>query len=436
MKLQTTLSLTLFMVVTLAAVTFISITPQPTQQLAIGNFSQPLESPLPTPGTALPVSKCIFSSSEIVAPTELEVSAQSGQTSLSNYALGEPRVVLTHTDTIQIGQWLQDNKSLLITKHMGGRPEPIEILDTSSGQEYVIAQSNFFGSQLRWLENRKAVVYMDRTLDQAGGTHNVIRVAQAQDTNVQTVAEGVTSPFSVDDTGDAISYFVEDKPGQIVSHSLKNGKSDVTGISLPIYSQVYLTENNIYWASELNQSYQTIWGPGNSRLAAFNPVGFYLIEPNKKDICQVDLGTVTEYGPRWVIDAQWSPNGHYIALITTAGETPVSFLDLTILNVVTGQQKFYSLNEESVYSLQWSNNSKHLLLALHSPDELGLGTVTLSILDPVSGESISSEHEFLSSTIAWSPSNNSIAVSCPQIQRDPFTVVEGRICVIDILGQP
>ncbi|MCO5185064.1 MAG: hypothetical protein M9965_14125 [Anaerolineae bacterium] len=107
-----------------------------------------------------------------------------------------------------------------------------------------------------------------------------------------------------------------------------------------------------------DDAYKFAWSSNGRWLAQYNIHGFLLSDMDTKHTCLLDLGSITEQGNRWGIDAQWSSDNRYLGIITTVNYPGqlVSSTELTIIDFDNGLIQVFKHNpsNSSWHDFVWS----------------------------------------------------------------------------------
>ena len=380
----------------------------------------PTLTPLPTKGpvaTSTPVALCTFGP---------PVPPEPGP-SLDAYVFSEPSVVLTHTSGIGIIGWLPDGQNLLITRlSSNGSTESIRTFNVIERTEKGYGEwggfSIGFNPKPVWLNAISAVAFADDMADQQIGLY----IAQGDGSLPQVVVADLTYRFiAASPTGDRVVFFAQSAKGQPEIYNTSQEQVQTFPFQLPFTQR--------YGAGV----YHAVWHPDGNRIGFYSNAGFYLADVNTGQICEIDLGT--KYGgKRWAAGAQWSPNGHYLAALTTVGEPAVRFIDLTIIDMGSGEQRRLNLGHQYLHLITWSPNSRDLLvIAQTEPAQIKGDSYSLYLVNANTGESrhMLSDHPFVFAGIwgvAWSPNGQEIALACPTTDPAGTTIREGQLCLISV----
>jgi WD40 repeat protein len=383
--------------------------------------AEPTWTPPPTKGpmTPTPVALCAFGPP---APPE-------PGPSLEAYVFSEPSVVLTHTSGIAIVGWLPDGQQILIIRTTLEDRDYIETFNVQTRQIQRYAERHSYsispGTKLAWLSSPKAVAFVDRT---ANG-QDVLRISWGEGMSVREVGSNLTTFLAASPDGNQVLFFSWGaKQPQV--YNLALDQTYLLPFFLPILSpQDLLALGQI----EGPIPYQAIWHPNGDRIGFYNDTGFYLANLITGQICEINLGPHVD-GKRWAVEARWSPDGRYLAARTTVGDPVVQFIDLTLIDTITGEQRHLDLGRQYISDMTWAPNSRDLLVAAESDDHI---RDLLYLVDAVTGDSrqILVNDSFVAAGywgIAWSPTGQTIAVPCSTLKPSGASTEEGRVCTITV----
>jgi WD40 repeat protein len=377
----------------------------------------------PTPTLTPPIPLCAFTANPapgIPGP------------SLDAFVFSAPQVVLTHTSAIGVVDWLPDGERLLITRLVVPGP-PEEYIDTFNVQTRELrrlGEWNVFsaGSNPKpvWLDAEQVVVFGDIINGQW-----VLSVSRGPDKVVVDLA----SPYlAASPDGQLVVFFPETPGNGLQTLDVTQARRQDIPFTLP---------DPLTPPPNRTDPYKVIWQPGGSRIAFYNNAGFYLVDVITGQICELDLGTHMEVGDLWAVAAKWSPNGRYLAALTTAGEPVVSSIDLTLLDIDTGEPRQVHLGYQYLHAMAWHPNSHALLVMAEAGqgDPARANQYDLYLVDAATGDSrqMLAGHTFTLSGIygaAWSPTGQEIALGCPAIEPTSGRIAEGRLCIISVEIRP
>ncbi len=401
---------------------------RPVANLAATPTAQPVatQEATVTPVQTAPVT---LTPAETVMPTE---TAQPEPTSpvpgLNDYVFGEPKVVLTNTRRyIAIAGWLPDSEHILITRGDPERPqmEFIETFNTRTEDVQRFGERHWMQGRPLWLPTLQGVAYADWV----GKEYRVLYLSRGEAAQKQTVATELSSPYiAADPPGQRIVFFTE----ATSEHPLLWEVQQETAHSLP-FALAPLS----YSGPTRPLDYCIAWHPSEDKVAFYNNYHFFVTNLGTGQIQEIELGTDNYGRALWAMNAQWSPDGRYIAMLTTSGDLPVEFSELTILDPVSGElrsmhpEQYVYPGQYYVTDVAWGPDSYHLVvLAVVREDEIGVEYegLYLTEVDNTEFQRLAPEHEFggaWGEELAWSPDGLRLAVLCP-------TSEEGRLCIIPV----
>ncbi len=383
----------------------------------------PTQLPYPPPETPTPAGPL---ATPTVAPTSIprctfvaRPAPAASATPLEAYRFSEPQVVLTHTSAIGIAGWLPDGQRLLITRRIPGQSrEYVEVFNTRTGELQRYGERHSLPGKPVWLAAHQAVAFADVGPDK----QVVLRISQGKAESVQTPVSGLTGSF----------LGVSPDDGQLVFFTqASQNRPEVLDLAQPQRAILPAVLPLMRWSP-----YRISWHPQGHQIAFYNETGFYLADLPSGRVCEVDLGfeeSEARYGKRWAFYAQWSPNGRYLAMLTTVGNLPIRFSDLIILNTLTGEQRlippFVYINpgEHYVQDIAWAPNSQ--VLAVLATVEYRDGTTWegLYLVDSVTGRTKAMLPRMVFPAgdagwnLSWSPNGKFLAVTC----------LYGPLCLIE-----
>jgi len=384
----------------------------------------PTPRPYPPPGTPAPtpVPRCTFAARpapEVPGP------------SLDAYAFSEPRVVLTHTSAIGIAGWLPGGQRLLITRLIPNQPrEYVETFNVQTGELQQYGERHSVGAKPVWLTAERAVAFGDFSL---ADRQFMLRINRGEGAPVEEAATGLAAPYlAVGPNGRRVVFFTKAAKEQPQAFDASQAQRQAFPFTLPLMPWQDLPTLGQQIGPE---PYRAAWHPDGNRIAFYNDTGFFLADPATGQICEVDLGPHVD-GKRWAVDARWSPNGRYLATLTTVGDS-ARFIDLTLIDTSTGERRHLDLGHQYLYAIAWAHNSRDLLVVAElGADERG-SLQGLYVVNATTGDSrqILVDHQFIGAGFwgaAWSPTGQAIALACPTIMLTEPTIAEGRLCIIAV----
>jgi len=401
-------------------------------------------SPLPTPpppGVRPPEAPpfCTFageSTAETAPPESL----------LDRFVFSEPTVVLTNAIGMDIAGWLPDSQQLLIARsHPDTLEQSIETFDSQTSQLQLYAYQKNSGRPPMWSSDFKSVIYLDwEFVDQKQGIAQWdLWISPGPPENAFKVVEGLTamSVVGVDPNGVLIRATASSESLPKLPDKTSHFFREVvlpTDPAVLIYPKSAVGTINTYTPLEFSTSRQL----NGTLIALYADPYLYLLNDQTDTICEVNLGQVNKL-PRWPYVTQWSPNGRYLAMITTASlpGSLVSFNELTLLDTETGKLQQLPI-EGYIQEIDWASDSRHILMQVLLDQSMLPPIQRLFLLDTMSGQVSKVLPDFqvgggtgTNFQMAWSPDGTQIAVKCP-VWPTNMAIIEDRICLIAVEMKP
>jgi len=419
---------------------------KPASQAFQSPIETPTQPPYPPPATPTPPGP---PATPTVAPTPVPrctfaarpAPAEPGPL-LEAYQFSEPRVVLTHTSAIGIASWLPDGQRLLITRDIpSANRQTIETLNIRTGEIQVYAQREGANGKPVWLSGPGGVAYS--TL---AGQHHELWFSRGDPARAEQIASSVEGlSLIADPTGQRLCYFASLVSGQ--PRLLDVASRAEQAMSLNVAQWQYPKYPKPVQSMLTPPAFRIAWHPDGSRLVFYAQPWIFLFDMRSGQVCEIDLGrSEPENMPIWALEAKWSPNGRYLALITTGSfpgqasgtGAPILYTELTIVDIemetLQTLQPAPDINggQHYVTDMSWAPDSRYLaVLGVVRMTETGSEKAGMFIIDVTRGEfqQVLSEHDFGGGLwgwqLAWAPSGSQLAVNCP-------TPEEGRLCLITV----
>lgn len=347
------------------------------------------------------------------------------------YDFSEPEVVLHYDNSpLQVLEWV-DPQQLLITYLISSTHERIELFNVKSGQAQNYGERYSLSTTPTWLSSTHTIAFVDR-VDKQWRLYTTSLAAPARAMIMKELASPhiTTSP-----DGKHIFFFPQTSENQyqILDTTLKEEQSAI--FNFPVLSMPVPT---------LHASpYLSSWHPDGEHIAFYNNGGFYLITLSTHQVCEIRFGDGEGYAKPWVVEAKWSPNGRYLAALTTVGEAPVDMIDLALLDMATGELRHFNFGYQYLYTLAWHPNSHELLTMVDVAfdDLTKANQYGVYIVDVTTGEArrILAEHIFMFAGVygaAWSPTGRGLAIACPTVDATQGLITAGRVCMVKVEVQP
>jgi len=409
---------------------------KPVSQAFQSPIETPTQPPYPPPATPTlpgppatptvaptPVPRCTFAARPVPAEPAPPLEA---------YQFSEPRVVLTHTSAIGIAGWLPDGQRLLITRRIPGQPrEYVETFNVQTGELQRYGERHSFDAKPVWLRAEQAAAFADVSPDKG----KVLRISRGEGIPVEEAATELAAPYlAASPDGQRVVFFTKAAQTRPEALDVAQAQRQLLSFTLPWPSWRDLP---VLGQQVGPEPYRAAWHPDGNRVAFYNDTGFYLADLVTGQICEVDLGPHLD-GKRWTFHVQWSPNGRYLAALTTVGDPAVGFSDLTLIDTNTGERRHLDLGLQYLYAATWAPNSRDLLVvAQKGTTESGLGLHGLYVVTAATGDAreILAGHQFIVTGawgVEWSPNGQTIALACPLVAPEKPLITEGRLCIISV----
>jgi len=353
--------------------------------------------------------------------------------SLDDYTFSAPKVVLTNTSGIDIAGWLPDGGQLLITSRdpeVFG--EEIEVFNVRSGDLKVFGERVSISGKPVWLPAAKAVAYLAVAAQQLE-----LRVSYGDPKQTELVGQDVDLlSLATAPDGQRLIYFTAPTGGQPLLWDSTSRTTEAMPFDLNRWKSFERPANE--------RDFRSVWAPDGSQIAFYTYPALFLVNVGTGQGCEVDLGIESvEQGPIWIFEAKWSPDGHYLAMITTATSVRgqlLSFTKLAILDVFTGEQLRPKLAMSHVWDIIWAPDSQHIIALGQIGTIQGYPIQKAFLVSVLSGNSqpVLPEHILGGGSsdpgmqLAWSPDGRTIAVKCPLLQPETLDMVEDRLCLITV----
>lgn len=391
--------------------------------------------PAPSPPT-IPAPPCTF----VGRPAPVEP-----WPSLEAYQFSEPKIVLTHPAAIGIAGWLSDGQRLLITRDVPGtNRQSVDVFDVQTGELSIYAERDGSSGKPVWLPDLKAVAFL--TLVAEEGEEQPIRyrpelwISYGNPQQVERLTSDVRGALAVEPDGKRLWYFLRSEPDHLQIYDMET--RSVQAAPLDLAPLRYL-KPGLEWAMrDRSPEFKMVWRPDGSQVVLYSQFWTFLLDLKTNSVCELDLGDYIAERmdiPPWALEAQWSPDGRYVAFITTGSlNLPFRHTELTILDMRTGERRTLSPSPDIepgrhyVTDMTWSPDNRYLVvLEVVRMTEAGTEKEGLFIVNAATGEfqQILPEYEFgggsESMQLAWDPTGSFLAVNCP-------TPEEGKLCIISV----
>jgi len=343
-------------------------------------------------------------------------------------------VVLTHTSAIGIAGWLPDGQRLLITRRIPGQPrEYVETFNVQTGELQRYGERRSFDAKPIWLTAERAVAFADVSPDK----QVVLRISRGESAPVEKAITGLAAPYlAASPDGRRVVFFTKAAQNRPEAFDVAQVQQQTFPFTLPLTPWQELPALGQQVGPE---PYRAIWHPDGNQVAFYNDTGFYLADLATGQICEVDLGPHVD-GKRWTFHAQWSPNGRYLAALTTVGDPPVGFVDLSILDMTTGELRsmhpevYINPGQYYVSEIAWASNSQIVGILAAVEEKEGNLPMGLYLIQVATGQDRRMLPQLVFGggdagwNLAWSSDGRQMIVNCP-------TRNEGRLCLVAVTVQ-
>lgn len=426
--------------------------PESPSQVFQSPIKTPTLPPYPPPGTPptppgppatppvapIPVPRCTFAAHP--APAEPGPPPEA-------YRFSDPQVVLTHTGAIGIAGWLPDSQQLLITRDIPDtNRNSIDVFDVRTGELSTYAEREGSNGKPVWLLALRAVAYA--TLVEQ---HPELWISYGNSQQVERLAPDVWGlSLAVEPDGKHLWYFSRSEPDRpqrlnVETRAIQPAPFDLASLRYP--------KPGLDWAMRnRSPSFTMVWRPDGSQMVLYSQFWTFLLDTRANKACELDLGEYVAERmdiPPWALEAQWSPNGRYLAFITTDSlSAPLRRTELTILDMNTGERRTISPapdiepGQHYVYDIAWAANSQQLIALAQTETSRGRPIQKLYLIDARTGDSQQVMPDIFGGgaiegwQLAWSPNGRTLAVKCPTWLEIEPTIVEDHICLISVTTQP
>ncbi|NJN65626.1 MAG: hypothetical protein HC884_02380 [Chloroflexaceae bacterium] len=375
--------------------------------------------PYPPPLTPLPICDFPLDGAPVYPPATA--------VDLERYVFSEPTVLSTTLlpgDIILLNmiEWLPDGQHLLVVqKDLENRPwQAVGIVNVQTGQGIVYARRTSSYGTPAWLAAIDAIAFTDKI---PGG--EMLHLSYGPGEPVETFHPPAleSSYLAASPAGDALATLLPvhaNPPLPIRFDAVQKVFQILDGTAL---DEERLHEHALI--STFEGEYRLLWSPTAPWIALARAGGFYLASTETNELCQVPLGETFEGARYWAWDAQWSPDGRFLAMRVTTGQLPLSLVDLMVLDTATGQVRsfrdevYQATGRHRVRQIAWTPDSQVVVIwagADHLEDAQGSA---MYLVDVSSGEvrPVLSNHMFYSPSffhgILFSPDGQTVAMVCP-----------------------
>lgn len=295
------------------------------------------------------------------------------------YTFSEPQVVLTGINNIV--EWLPNNQQVLLTRRLdkNSRHQEIVLFNPQSSEVQVYAERESINEQPLWVDGADVILYpvvnvLNKTVDgkyiPPFDIQLQLWISRGDPNNAQLVEDRSI-------TLDYVPYFsLASKPNnsQIIYRTSVDQEffqSDLSTVPFEVLQPLPFDSSQWEYRKDFRalSIYDMRWRPNSSQIFLYSngDIGGYtfLLDSNNGNICELGLGREgNENG--WALNARWSSNGRYLAVVRTWGVRPIKTSDLVVIDTITGE--LYAMNLTSpdikgqhfVVDVAWAPDNTHL----------------------------------------------------------------------------
>jgi hypothetical protein len=410
----------------------------PTAQPGSRSIPGTFQSPLPPPTAPGPpgVPLCDFTASP---------EPDSFGPPLDAFVFSQPQIVMTHKAAIGIASPLPDRESLLITRDVPGTDrQTIEVFNIRTGESRVYAERTGNNGKPVWLPALEAIAYSTLV-----GQQYELRISQGDAKQTERVAPRVEGlSLAAGPEGRRLLYLPGPTSNRPEVWDGANRSTEDLHVNLDQWKYPKYPED--VQSTFAPSTFQVAWRPDGSQLVFYTLPWTFLFDIETNQVCEIDLGPFRDETvkamPIWALEAKWSPDGRYLALITTdtvpgqASGTGAAILatELTIVDMKTGMLRNLqptsdiSPGQHYVTDLAWSPDSHNVaILGIVGLDEMGSEEAGVFILEAGTGKLQQGPSDYdlggglWGWQLAWSVDDSQLIVACP-------TQEEGSLCAISL----
>lgn len=359
-----------------------------------------------------------------------------------SYVFEDPTVVITGP-TVGLADWLSGGQEVLISRRADSSEsyEAIEIFDIATGRITVVGERKELGAQPVWSDHLGQALFTAIVPNPLSSSAeiNVYRSG----TNLQApLARNLATP-SIAASSDGQQLMLFTQPATTQPHIMSLGGAHIQ--STPLTKQALQLQRE---ASSLNNLYRipspsASWHPNGNNVAVYGTEGFFVVDTMTGRSCRIDLGIDTATNkPWWALQAQWSPDGRYLALRLARGQAfPVGTTRLAVIDTQTGAMNVVELDASVIYESDWGPDSQSLLTLgkvatshTGSPEAgLFLTYVQTQATQRVLPFDVFSTGPYIEGGgLLWSPDGTRVLVNCTTLGTEQLFATETRICEIKV----
>lgn len=260
--------------------------------------------------------------------------------SINDYIVSPLAVILTSTNEVDVYSWLPDNERLLIERwNPVKKKATLDTLHVATGVIKTYAERTYIGGkQPIWLPDLRALAYIDYEYPKKPNTPAGAQlwISRGNPRQIQRLAEGVAISAQTVDHSGHLAFFsrANQNNSNLVALSIKAVDAKTASIQdLPLPATLdaepALTASS---STEAKVPFSFIPRPTTAQTALFYRNGpSLLLDFNSNQVCQIDPKS-------YVTEANWSPDGRFLAMRTQRMPLEVIAPDtLIILDTYTNE---------------------------------------------------------------------------------------------------
>ncbi len=339
---------------------------------------------------------------------------------LDAYTFSEPKVVLTNATTIKLIQWLPDGQRILLTRSSNSylRIETFNV-DAHNVQIYGETAQAIVGQPV-WLPADQSVLFVENTAN----NRNILHIDRGVNQSVKSLQTNfATLFFSVD----------ADIRHTILSAIASTDSTDILRTAYSVHPSPQVESYRLLIANS-EEEYQASLFSDGGKVTLYNSKGFYLVNLAGQTCKYENLSL----DGKWTLNAKWSADERYLALITAPKFYP-NLLSLEIFDSLTGNQRVVDLAGGMVSSIDWHPSYDTLLVTAQNtpqdPVQNYYDGLYLVNGDEGIAKRFLENHQYIAIGYwgaLWSPSGKAIAIACHRNDAPNPTIKEGRICLVEV----
>lgn len=376
------------------------------------------------------ISSCVF--------TDL-ASTETTKPPLDKFIFSDPQVIFESSPEIQVIEWLPDSQRILLGlsyQTIGGQIHHIaETLNIATNETEIFVDESSPIWPL-WVPQVGAVAYeMVKLHEQGNGFDRELWLSYGQ---LET-SELITTNFIgnvITASNSQFVLFTSDNSEQLQKLDLISGQITTLSINPSKWQSQFFPNLQAFNSFFTLAGFQMDWHPQGEQVLIYQFPVVFLYNLKNEEVCEIYFGE-TSAGIISPLKAVWSPNGRYLALLTSAKHNTDSwgFVDMAILDLQTNTKLTVQPSPyKYVSDFVWSPDSQYLaVLGKVTEREISRSQDGLFIIEASTGKFQQGvpEQTFGYATLlnhAWSPDGTHLAILCP----NPLLDEPIKLCLISL----